>query len=301
MSEHGADRTERSEVDTSGNGSAYRDLREGLVAMRRSVANDRDAVERDLVQLRVRIKELDEQLGAQAPDVLDSLKIAKACYEPWDKMVGNDVERHCGRCKKSVYDVAMMTRAEVNALIAESDQLPCLRLRRRRDGRVVTGDCPTTSRTIAARVAIAVLAGGAALAALAVPVMTTTQGEIALPDDAYAGGEVLGEMAPDPEVTVPVAPTVQIGLVAVHENPDGTREIVRSSETVSVDEAKLRAALGILPTDLVIGINGQRVGPTSDAQQIASKIGAVQRFEVQIERDGRIVTQVYRVTDGPAE
>ena len=45
-------------------------------------------------------------------------------------------------CRKNVYDISQMTRAEAVKLIAETEGGVCVRLFRRADGTVLTSDCP---------------------------------------------------------------------------------------------------------------------------------------------------------------
>jgi hypothetical protein len=73
---------------------------------------------------------------------VNQLRIAKPCSASWGEMSGDEQRRFCGACKKNVYNVAGMTEREVRELITRSEVLPCLRLTRRADGRVLTRDCP---------------------------------------------------------------------------------------------------------------------------------------------------------------
>jgi len=73
---------------------------------------------------------------------VNSLKVAKPCNASWAKMEGDHRVRFCAICQKNVYNVAGLTREEVRGLIKEQGELPCMRLRRRHDGTVVTRDCP---------------------------------------------------------------------------------------------------------------------------------------------------------------
>ena len=83
-------------------------------------------------------------------DVLDAITIPTPCTVPWDAMQGDDRTRFCGKCKQNVHDVSELTAAEAVRLLGASavgaDKLPCLRIRRRPDGRVLTADCPRTRR-----------------------------------------------------------------------------------------------------------------------------------------------------------
>jgi hypothetical protein len=82
------------------------------------------------------------------PDPVDRIEIQTPCSVPWDSMYGDERIRHCGSCRKNVYNIALLTRAQATALIASREPV-CLRIYRRPDGTVVTNDC--WSRLRAAR------------------------------------------------------------------------------------------------------------------------------------------------------
>ncbi len=77
--------------------------------------------------------------------LLDNLSIASPCKASWEEMTGNDRARLCHLCKQNVYNVSRMTAEEVESLLANAAQgrdSACIRLYRRRDGKVLTKDCP---------------------------------------------------------------------------------------------------------------------------------------------------------------
>ncbi|HEY1187596.1 MAG TPA: hypothetical protein VGE74_08050 [Gemmata sp.] len=76
-------------------------------------------------------------------DALDEVTIPTPCTVPWDEMHGDHRTRFCDRCQQSVHDVSELTRAEALELIGAGGALPCLRLFKRPDGRVMTADCTT--------------------------------------------------------------------------------------------------------------------------------------------------------------
>src|SRR5438477_10629718 len=82
-------------------------------------------------------------------DALDDLQIASPCTVPWDQMKGSPWVRHCGVCQQNVFNLSELTRADALALLARVEGRACVRLRRRRDGTVITADC--WSRIRAAR------------------------------------------------------------------------------------------------------------------------------------------------------
>ena len=71
------------------------------------------------------------------------LRVASPCPKKWEEMTGPGRVRHCSECDKSVYNLSLMTLAEVETLLAEQKQaLPCVQFYRRADGSVLTTDCP---------------------------------------------------------------------------------------------------------------------------------------------------------------
>jgi hypothetical protein len=76
-------------------------------------------------------------------DVLDSITIPVACPVSWEDMHGDHRTRFCDKCNQNVHDVSELTTAEAVQLVTAGQKLPCLRLFRRPDGRVMTADCTT--------------------------------------------------------------------------------------------------------------------------------------------------------------
>jgi hypothetical protein len=75
-------------------------------------------------------------------DVINGLNVASPCKASWNGMTGDDRARFCGLCEKHVYNIAALTTPEVEALIEKTEGEFCARLYRRRDGTVLTADCP---------------------------------------------------------------------------------------------------------------------------------------------------------------
>lgn len=76
-------------------------------------------------------------------DALDAISIPVSCPVAWDSMHGDDRTRFCDQCKQNVHDVSELTRAEAVQLVTAGERIPCLRIYRRPDGRVMTADCST--------------------------------------------------------------------------------------------------------------------------------------------------------------
>ncbi len=73
---------------------------------------------------------------------LNNVKIASPCSANWDEMFGNERRRFCGECKLNVYNLSEMTRFDAENLLAASEGRICVRYFQRRDGTILTADCP---------------------------------------------------------------------------------------------------------------------------------------------------------------
>lgn len=87
-------------------------------------------------------------------------------------MVGSETTRHCCVCNQKVYDLAAMEPDEADAFLAPyfetGGTLPCARIYRRRDRRVLAAECPAGERArYYQRLAKTVVVGAAGLAAAA--------------------------------------------------------------------------------------------------------------------------------------
>lgn len=82
---------------------------------------------------------------------LDQLRIASPCSVPWDSMKGDDRVRYCATCEKHVYNIIALSSDEAVELVHRTEGRVCVRLHRRRDGTVLTADCPVGSRLAARR------------------------------------------------------------------------------------------------------------------------------------------------------
>jgi hypothetical protein len=67
-------------------------------------------------------------------------------------MIGDERVRFCGQCSLNVYNLSSMIRADAEALIARTEGRLCVRFYRRRDGSIITKDCPVGLQAIRRRV-----------------------------------------------------------------------------------------------------------------------------------------------------
>jgi hypothetical protein len=88
---------------------------------------------------------------ARFSDPLSRVRVASPCSADWDSMIGNDRTRFCSQCELNVFNLSAMTRAEAEHLIANAETRLCVRFYRRRDGSIITQDCPVGLRRLKLR------------------------------------------------------------------------------------------------------------------------------------------------------
>lgn len=84
---------------------------------------------------------------------LDQINVAAPCRADWDGMVGDERVRFCQQCERHVYNLSGMTRKEAENLVTNAEGRLCVRFYRRRDGTVLTANCPVGLRSRTQRVA----------------------------------------------------------------------------------------------------------------------------------------------------
>jgi hypothetical protein len=80
---------------------------------------------------------------------LDDVQVASPCTADWNTMAGDGRVRFCPQCRQNVYHISAMTTEQATALLREKERTPCVRFFRRRDGTVMTADCPVGIRQLA--------------------------------------------------------------------------------------------------------------------------------------------------------
>ena len=95
---------------------------------------------------------------------LDDIRIASPCTMRWEDMTGGDRVRFCAACQKNVFNLSDMKRGEALDLMRSTEGRVCARFYRRKDGTILTADCPVGLRLAARRAKRAIL--GATLSAL---------------------------------------------------------------------------------------------------------------------------------------
>lgn len=73
---------------------------------------------------------------------LDRVRVAAPCNVDWNSMMGNERRRFCGQCQLNVYNLSAMTRGEAEQFVSQSEGRVCIRYYQRRDGSILTRNCP---------------------------------------------------------------------------------------------------------------------------------------------------------------
>ncbi len=82
---------------------------------------------------------------------LRNVRVASPCPADWDRMIGGDRARFCGQCELNVYNLSAMSTPEAESLIARTEGRLCVRYYRRKDGSIITQDCPVGLRGLKQR------------------------------------------------------------------------------------------------------------------------------------------------------
>ncbi len=116
-------------------------------------------------------------VGKEKQRYLNSLRVAAPCHVDWDSMTGDEKTRFCASCAKHVYNLSEMTVDEAYWLVSQKEGKTCVRFYRRRDGNVITDNCPVGLRAVRSRLRrigggiaalVSFLIGGSAMRADAV-------------------------------------------------------------------------------------------------------------------------------------
>jgi len=91
----------------------------------------------------------------RSEEILKNVRVASPCPMSWDRMEGDDRVRYCGNCKLNVYNLSDMNKDDAARLVSETEGRLCVRFYQRRDGSVLTSDCPVGMRAARKKIAIA--------------------------------------------------------------------------------------------------------------------------------------------------
>ncbi|MEW5851744.1 MAG: hypothetical protein AB2A00_23345 [Myxococcota bacterium] len=134
------------------------------------------------------------------PSRLQQLQVATPCEADWNQMRGDDRVRHCDLCHLNVYNLSAMTTQDAEALLERTEGRVCVRLYRRKDGTVITQDCPRGLERVRRRMRrLATLVGSALVVLLGAAGLTVHFGR-----GRAASGELMGKVAPHALMGTPV-------------------------------------------------------------------------------------------------
>lgn len=81
--------------------------------------------------------------------LLSKVTVAAPCPANWEDMVGDERERFCGQCSLNVYNISTMSRDEAEEFLAlRTEGRSCVRFYQRKDGTIITDNCPKALRAI---------------------------------------------------------------------------------------------------------------------------------------------------------
>ena len=81
-----------------------------------------------------------------ASGTLEQPLIAAPCGAAWERMEGYERVLVCSECRENVYHLSAMSRADIEALVFETDGRICVRFHQRRDDSVLTQNSPARVR-----------------------------------------------------------------------------------------------------------------------------------------------------------
>ena len=105
---------------------------------------------------------------ARFTNKLNNVRVAAPCPADWDSMYGNERVRFCEQCQLNVYNLSEVSRAEAEELIGRADGRLCVRYYRRKDGSILTQNCPVGLRRLKRRLSrVATAIGSSVLSFMA--------------------------------------------------------------------------------------------------------------------------------------
>lgn len=179
---------------------------------------------------------------SQADDkLLQSMRVAAPCSMDWNSMkyTHDDRIRFCNQCQLNVYNLSEMSTKEAANLIRDTEGKLCMRLYRRKDGTVITDNCPVGLRKMRDKTRQLVAAAIAAFTWFGLPLASS-----ASPD--YGKRSLASERV---EVTMGGGGTIPLGD-ATTINSINTRE--RAPENVPLIPAIVLSIAGVLASGLLL-------------------------------------------------
>jgi hypothetical protein len=212
-------------------------------------------------------------------ELLNNIRVASPCTADWNTMIGDDKVRHCSQCNLNVYNLSAMSGREAEALVSKREGRMCVRFYRRKDGTVLTRNCPVGLRVVMRRVSrIAGIALSAAFSAVSVVAQTET----------FVRGEVVQNEATLELSVVDIQGAVCSGAKVQLKNVSNQQVI---TGTVN-DEGRLRLSRlppgtyaltvtfpGFLPYEQIMTVRGRKASVLKVTMQVAAETQGVMMLE----------------------
>lgn len=156
---------------------------------------------------------------ARARRRLDTVQVAKPCPARWEEMAGDEKVRFCAHCRLNVFNLSAMDVEEAANLIAAQDGRLCVRFYRRRDGTILTQDCPVGVAAWKKRLAVVWSSTAGACAGLVGGVFGWSRLN-------PAPRTMMGGLGPAPSVAVPAEPAGEPAMGDVASPPKNVVHVV---------------------------------------------------------------------------
>lgn len=178
---------------------------------------------------------------------MDELRIdvATPCSARWEDMTGTERKRLCALCNRHVYELSGLSSEEIQTLVADEANPPCVRFFRRADGTVLTADCPVGLAVRAKQVARRAWPGVAAAVAGCLAAIGLT--EFGAKDAPRPGPSAVARVDPPKPPPSPGPPAVT--PPAIPPLPDAPRTGVPKYHGVMGRVATIRVMNPSKPTD----------------------------------------------------
>jgi hypothetical protein len=154
---------------------------------------------------------------------LTNVRIASPCSADWEKMIGDERVRHCGQCNLNVYNISAMTGLEAQDVIAQHEGRLCLRFYHRKDGTILTRNCPVGLKVVMQRVS---RVAGIALSAVMTTIPLAAQTPVNTQAQTVQADSVLEVQVVDADGVV--CPGVNVELI-------DTRGIIEAKAITEID------------------------------------------------------------------
>lgn len=184
--------------------------------------------------------------------LLDLAYVASPCKADWKDMVGDERTRFCQLCKKDVHNLSAMSFDEAETFLRELTGDACVRMYRRKDGTVMTNDCPVGVRNKRVKGVAAALIG-TGMAAVGASSMAQTGALAEVETSTHEMAVQGGVAAPEEREEMPMPMgTVALPRVPIEQTPTKPRLLAGPSTVTNSKGAK-----GTLVANCTIAVSGR--------------------------------------------